>query len=95
MASEDKLLLCEYVLETQLGEDILQPIGRAFVRGGPQALTNIVERTGQSRESVLNVITVLLKHNLLTPIFNSYKNVHYYDFCHNECLLRLSFPRFQ
>ena len=46
MASEDKLLLCEYVLETQLGEDILQPIGRAFVRGGPQALTNIVERTG-------------------------------------------------
>lgn len=80
MASEDKLLLCEYVLETQLGEDVLQPIGRVLIRGGDQSLANIVARTGATQEHALNVITVLLKHNLITATLNAYKNVHFYSF---------------
>ena len=94
MSAEDVLLLCEYVLESQLGEDILRPVGRIFVRGGSQSLTNVVDRTGLTQEHVLNVITVLIKHNILTATLNTFKNVHYYSFNHQECLLRLSFPRY-
>ena len=94
MASEDVLLLCEYVIETQLGQDILQPIGKILIRGGAQSLSNLVDRTGSSQEHVVNVLTVLLKHNLLHAVLNTYKNVHYYNFRHQECLLRVSFPRY-
>ena len=82
MASEDKLLLCEYIIETHLGRDILQPIGKVLIRGGSQSLGNLIERTGSSQEHALNVVTVLLKHNLLNADLNTYKNVHFYSFRH-------------
>ena len=82
MASEDTLLLCEYILETHLGRDILEPIGKILVRGGAQSLGNLIERTGASQEHALNVVTVLLKHNLVNAVLNTYKNVHYYSFRH-------------
>ena len=94
MSSEDVLLLCEYILETQLGEHILQPIGRIFIRSGPLSITNIVDRAECSREHALNVITVLIKHNLLNIELSTMKNAHFYSFNQQECLMRLSFPRF-
>ena len=48
MSAEDVLLLCEYVIETQLGNDILQPIGKILIRGGAQSLSNLVDRTGST-----------------------------------------------
>ena len=92
-SAEDVLLLCEYILETQLGEDILRPVGRLFIRGGALSLANVVERTRCSKEHALNVITVLIKHNLLAAELNTFKNTHYYSFLPRECLMRLSFPR--
>lgn len=80
MASEDVLLLCEYALETNFGEDIVHPVGRLLVRGGALSVSNIVERTGVTMEHASNVVTVLIKHNLLSAELNTYKNVHYYKF---------------
>jgi len=57
-------------------------------------LANIVERTKCSREHALNVITVLIKHNLLSAQLSTFKNAHFYSFSQQECLMRLSFPRF-
>lgn len=94
MASEDVLLLCEYILETHFGEDIKHPVGRVLIRGGSMSLSNMVERTGVSSEHAINVITVLIKHHLLSVELNTFKNVHFYQFNKRECLLRLSFPRF-
>ena len=48
MSQEDVLLLCEYVLETHLGEDILHPVGRVLIRSGPQTLQNLVDKTHAS-----------------------------------------------
>ena len=94
MASEDVLLLSEYILETHFGEDIKNPVGRVLIRGGALSLSNVVDRTGVSTEHAINVITVLIKHNLLNVELNTFKNVHYYTFNQRECLLRLSFPRY-
>ncbi len=88
MASEDVLLLCEYILDTHFGEDIKHPVGRVLIRGGSMSLSNIVERTGVSSEHAINVITVLIKHHLLSVELNTFKNVHFYKFNKRECLLR-------
>ena len=88
------LLLCEYVIETQLGEHVLSPVGRVLIRGGALSLSNIAEKTGASPEHITNCIAVLLKHNLLRADFNSFKHAYFYTFNLSECLLRLSVPRY-
>ena len=39
-------------------------------------------------------MTVLMKHNLIKTTFNEFMNCLHYQFDHEECLLRLSVPRY-
>jgi len=57
-------------------------------------LTNSKRHSLGSTQSIVNVLTVLTKHNLLRTSYNEFKHTLYYFFDHTECLLRLSFPRY-
>ena len=94
MSREDSLLLCEYILETQLGVHVADPIGRALIRGGSLSANALQTITGIDSQELQNVLTVLIKHNLLSNHLDSFSNTLYYEFRHTECLLRLSMPRY-
>ena len=94
MSREDSSLLCEYIVETQLGQHVVDPIGRTLIRSGSISSKALLEKTGASKEELQNVVTVLIKHNLLSNNLDEFSNALSFEFRHTECLLRLSMPRY-
>ena len=94
MSRENTLLLCEYILETQLGLHIVEPVGRILVRGGAMSAATLIQQTGIDTSQLQNILAALIKHNLLTNRHDEFNNAVLYEFRHTECLLRLSMPRY-
>ena len=100
MSHLDKLQLCEYIVERQLGADILEPFGRALIRSGSRSFSDLVKQieevypAGKDLNVALkSALSVLIKNNLLRTSYNQFKSQIYYSFDTKECLLRLSMPR--
>ena len=82
MSEEDKLLLCEYIIETQLGEQLLNPLAHTLIRSGALTLNQIAKKTNTSSLDIKNGVTTLIKHNLIDTFFDSFHNVVQFKFNH-------------
>lgn len=101
MSNLDRLQLCEHVISSQLGSFVLEPVGRMLLRCGAKSYNELLRMleeqhptTKEPQNLLRNVLTILIKHNLLSTSFSSFDTHTVYSFSHSECLLRLSMPRY-
>ena len=52
MVTEDRLLLCEYVLQSQLGLHVLEPIGRILIRSGSKTSHDLIRLVSATKHEI-------------------------------------------